>query len=168
MSQSISEDLPKKKNGKSKPQTIELNGKKIPARISIGSLKRVKEEIGLTLYGDDTAAMLEFAIDPVVTMEVCWSLWKPQLEKNNIEVDDFEELCGSEEIAAMRAEVIKQMRGFSEYWKILDTMLTEIQSGNLDGVVQMAADIQAAGKAASGPSSSQPQQSSDSTSPTTP
>ena len=137
-----------------KPQVVELGKHKIPTRITVKRLRRLKEQTGLDLTSQETGPMLEFAVDPLVVTEVCNSLYRDHLDAAGIDEDAFEELCGPEEIEALRQEVTQQMKSFSRFWRILSTAMEDLQSGNTDQLEkQMALAKAAQGVEASGPSS---------------
>ena len=103
---------------------------KLRTRITVKNIRRVKEDLGIDLVGDDTKPMLQFATDPILVIEVCSALYRDQFESAKIDQDKLEELCGPEEIEALRAEVTQQMGSFSKFWRILTTEMEGLQSGD--------------------------------------
>lgn len=138
-----------------KPQIVELGDFKLPIRITVKRLKWVKELAGLDLTSQDTGPLLEFATNPETVVAVCCALYKDHLKEASITEEDFEDLCGPDEIAALRTEVTEQMKSFSSFWRILSTQMENLQSGDTTLLLQQAKEAQQLqeAKGASGPSS---------------
>lgn len=139
---------------KAKSQTVQLGKLKLKTRITIKHLKRLKELTGIDFTSQDTAPMLDFAVDPTCVATACYALYEDQFADAKIDEDGLDELLGPEEIAALREEVTEQMKSFSKFWTILATEMEGLQSGNID-LVERAAKIQEANltQGVSGPSS---------------
>jgi len=109
----------------------------------VKNIRRVKEELGIDLVGEDTKPMLRFAVDPVFVLEICFALYGDQFKDAKLDQDKVEDLCGSEEIEALREEVTQQMGSFSKFWRILSTEMENLQSGDtsLMGMASMTRDL---------------------------
>lgn len=139
-------------------QSIKLGSHKIPTRITVRRLKRVKMDTGLDLTSQDPTMVTEFLMDPLVTVEACYALYSDTLKEMGISEEDFEDLCGPEEIELFREEVTRQMKSFSRFWKILciemENTVQSLQSGNIKDLNERAEALKAMNQeVASGPSS---------------
>lgn len=128
---------------------IEIGKYKIPTRITVKRLKKVKELTGIDLTSQDTEAVVTFVRDPVTVVEVCAALYSDHLEKFGLTEDDFGDLCGAEEVTALRQEVTDQMKSFSPFWEIICTNLEALLAGD----TSLLELVKASQEVRSGPSS---------------
>lgn len=134
-------------------QVLILGDKKIPSRITTGRLRRVAEMTGIDLTQPNDKLVQDFTYSPITVCTVCYWLYKDHLDEHGITEEEFEEMCGTEEIAAMRAEVDQQMRSFSPYWRTVSTLVEEVLSGSGEEIIAKAQKMQVNVPEASGPSS---------------
>lgn len=116
----------------SAPPKIQIGKHKFNTRITVKNLRRLKLEGGIDLTSTEPQALLDFAVDPVLVVTVFYYLFQDQMEAQKVTEDDLCDMCGPEEIEAMRAEVTQQMRSFSTFWKIMSTAMEDLQAGNTD------------------------------------
>jgi hypothetical protein len=105
---------------------------------------------GIDLTSEDTEPIVTFVRDPITVVEVCAALYGDHLEKMGLSEDDFCELCGPEEITALRSEVTEQMKSFSPFWEIVCTNLEALLAGDTSLLEAVAATTK---PVPSGPSS---------------
>lgn len=133
-----------------------VDGKKIPSRVTVKRLRRVAEMAGVDLTVPDDKLIQEFLYSPTMVCTVTYWLYKDHLDEYGITEEDWEELCGTTEIAALRAEVTDQMKSFSPYWKTVCTVVEETLSGSTEEIlerVQKLTQAQDPPAEVSGPSS---------------
>ncbi len=109
---------------------VQLGKHKIPTRITVKRIRRVKELTGVDLTSQDTGAVVDFIRDPLTVVEVCFALYSDHLEKAGIDEDQFDDLCGPAEITVLREEVTAQMKSFSPLWEIICTNLQALLDGD--------------------------------------
>jgi hypothetical protein len=134
------------------PQVVKLGTHEIPTRIVAKRIRWVKERIGVDL--SENGVIVEFLTDTLMMLDVCYELYRDHFENKKIDKEMFEDLCGSEEVASLRAEVDRQMRGFSNLWKIVSTEMEGALSGNTDRLLEIASKLPP--EALTGPSSLPP------------
>ena len=132
-----------------KKQMIEIGKLKLPTRITVKRIKRVKELTGIDLTSQDTESVVAFIRDPITVVEVCAALYSDHLSSAGLSTDDFDDLCGPEEITALRQEVTDQMKSFSPFWAIICTNLEALLAGD----TSLLEIVKASQGAPTGPSS---------------
>lgn len=126
----------------------------------MGKIRRLKLEGGIDFEETDGQILNDLALKSSVVCLVAFHLYQDHLRDAGYEtLEQFEDDCGAEEVTEFRWEVMKQMRSFSDYWRMGYTMMADLLNGNTSPE-ELLEKAQAARAAASGPSSSpQPQPS---------
>ena len=86
---------------------------------------------GIDLTSQDSEAVVNFVRDPVTVVEVCAALYSDHISSAGLTEDDFCDLCGPEEITALRQEVTEQMKSFSPFWETICIYLEGILAGDM-------------------------------------
>ncbi len=101
-------------------------------RFTAGAIKKLKLTKGIDLTAEKQNWAGQFAVDPLKVAEVCYVLWEDQITHAGKTREDFEDSLDSDDIANLRSEVVRQMKGFSGSWMMAYTQMEAVQSGNTD------------------------------------
>jgi len=110
--------------------TISLGKLSLRPRITVKSLRRLKEDGGIDFTSSDPEVTVGFLRDPIVVIMSVYQLYRDQFEAAKVTEEDLEDLCGPEEIQLLRSEVDQQMRSFSSLWKIVSIEMENLLSGD--------------------------------------
>ena len=109
-------------------------------RFTLGATKTLKLTSGVDLFDEAANWPGKFAVDPAVVSQVSYMLYKDQITKAAMTEEDFENSLDSDDIEALRSEVVRQMKGFSRSWLMIFTQMEGLLSGDTSLLEKLMAE----------------------------